>query len=116
MKFMYLRDDKDQLIGCLAMATNRSDIGSVTYYQLSVSHPNDLFSKSMARKIAEGRLNKTPLYVCGERYSSTHEITKAVMKNIIDIGNLSEAKNTYKNKMPNRAVKAAKIWLAKFAG
>ena len=63
-KFMYIRDDNNNPIGCFAYSTVQvKDLGDgktlkKVYFGHSVKHPNDGCDKKMARHIAEQRLYK----------------------------------------------------------
>lgn len=56
-RIFYIRDNKGQPVACLAYRD--SDDGLVRY-GLSTLHPNDRFDRSLARKIALGRLRIAP--------------------------------------------------------
>ncbi len=57
VKFIYVRNTKGAPIGCVAYRV--SDDYPIVEYGLSTQHPNDRFSKALARNIAVARLNKS---------------------------------------------------------
>lgn len=97
-RVMFLRDEKTQPVGCLAIETN-PDKMTVTY-QMSVLHPTDRFNRKTARQLALGRMMEDPITLKLTRVSG-HDISAAIMNDIV----------TYSHINPSRAVKAAKAWL-----
>ncbi len=100
-KFMYLRSTRnEQPIGCVAFHAE----GDTLAYQFSVWNPSDKFDRSLGRKIAGGRLEKTPIMVevPGVSGLSHHEVITAVMACMAATPDA-----------PGRAVKVAKLWLEK---
>lgn len=100
-RFMFLRDSKDQPVGCLAIKLNSTT--SSLNYQLSVLNPSDKFNRKLAREIALGRLVNAPVELkCAD--NSMHFITLQIMNDL--------SKNA---KAPARAVRAAKLWISKLS-
>lgn len=98
---MYLRDNKNQPVGCIVLALNASK--TKIRYQMSVLNSADRFDRSMARVIAKGRLLENPLTITmDELLDSMHKITERVMLDIVD---------NFDGNFPARARKAAKRWL-----
>lgn len=95
---MYLRAENGHPVGCLAIQLNRSN--GTASYQLSVLNPRDRFNRAVARQLALGRLLEEPLKVSVHSEATMHDISEAVMKDIV----------AYKD-APARAVKSAKLWL-----
>jgi hypothetical protein len=95
---MYLRSENGHPVGCLAIQVNRSS-GTATY-QLSVLNPRDRFNRAVARQLALGRLLEEPLKISMHREATMHDISEAVMKDIV----------SYKD-APTRAIKAARLWI-----
>lgn len=56
-KFTYIRNEKGFPVACLAYTRE----GDLFKYAVSVHNPKDKFDREMARKVAGGRLLKTPL-------------------------------------------------------
>jgi hypothetical protein len=97
-RIMYLRSETGHPVGCLAIQMNRHD--SVISYQLSVLNPSDRFNRAVARQLALGRLLEEPLKVKLSREATMHDISEAVMRDIL----------AYKD-APSRAIKAARLWI-----
>lgn len=97
-RIMYLRSETGHPVGCMAIQLNRHD-GTLSY-QLSVLNPRDQFNRAVARQLALGRLLEEPLKVKIDRESTMHDISEAVMKDIVSFKDA-----------PARAIKAAKLWL-----
>lgn len=106
VRFMYVRDNKNQPNGCVAIKVDR--VRNRVEFGLSVIHPKDCldnkgrkikFDRQAAQELAAVRLVEFPdrAYIPSE--ATQHEITEAVMKGII----ASDA--------PSRAVRFAKSWL-----
>lgn len=105
-RITYLRDDKYQPVGCIAIKLNR-EAGHGNYtlieYQYSVLNPADRFDRALARQIALGRLVEAPYTTRTNVLPTKHQVTEAVMKDIAkDKG------------APARARKSAKGWLDSF--
>jgi hypothetical protein len=97
-RIMYLRDSKNQPVGCIAISISK-DRRSVQY-QLSVLNPADRFERSLARHITLGRLVEKPIRLQLSKDASNHVVSELVMTDI------SELTDT-----PSRARKAAKLWI-----
>jgi hypothetical protein len=97
-RIMYLRSDNGHPVGCLAIQLNRHS-GQISY-ALSVLNPKDRFNRPVARQLALGRLLEEPLKVDVNREATMHDISEAVMKDIL----------RYKD-APTRAIKAARLWI-----
>lgn len=107
-RIVYLRTTTGQPVGCLAISQIKNN-QSTCYvsYNLSVLNPSDNFNRKVARNIAIGRLEKNPdtykAFVL--QNANMHMITRSVMADIMN------------NKaIPNRAIKAAKLWLNNHPG
>jgi hypothetical protein len=107
-RIQFLRDSKGQPVGCVAIQLHQLPGGSwrseYVTYQVSVLHPQDRFNRAMARQLALGKLAEAPFVAVVPRDPSRHEITTAVFKDICG--------DTH---APNRARKAARLWLSKNA-
>ena len=100
IRFMFLRDSKGQPVGCIAL--DIGDFGTGTY-GLSVLNPKDKFNRKLAREIAMGRWTSpvgSRVFPITCQPISMHAISITVMETIM-------ADKT----APNRARKAAKLWL-----
>ncbi len=114
VRYMYLRDEHRNPIGCAAIWLHRKK--GYLEYQVSVVNPVDRvdpssgksvpFNRSVARDLALGRLVSQGLMVHIESDATMNEITHAVMS---DLANLSAP--AFPGDIPNRAIKAAKLWL-----
>ena len=106
-RIQFLRDSKGQPVGCVAIQLHHtwSEARSeYVTYQVSVLHPQDRFNRAMARQLALGKLVEAPFVAVVPRDPSRHEISTAVFKDICE--------DTH---APNRARKAARLWLSKNA-
>lgn len=112
IRFMYLRDAKQNPIGCLAINIDRFS-GKITY-GLSVLNPLDKFNRVLARKIAAERLAIKPftaIFQCLTQLSM-HDISRLVMEHILHNKNMTYNKFAQLSLCtPTRARKAAKLWL-----
>lgn len=97
-RIQFLRDRHNHPVGCVVIKTNRHN--NTAQYQLSVLNPADRFDRKVARQLALGRLTEAPLSVTLSKNANMHDITRAVMTDLIN------------QKSPTRAVKAAKLWLS----
>ena len=109
LRFMYVRNGKQEPIGCMAITVNRSK--NRVEYGLSMRNPKDAvdgcnhkvkFDRAKAQQIALLNLDldegKQRAYIPGD--ATMHEITAAVMCDVISRGTA-----------PTGAVKFAKHWL-----
>jgi len=99
---MYLRDRKNNPVGCLAIHLNAAR--QQVEYQLSVAAPEDKFDKAMGRQLAIGRLVEKPFVVNVRADAVMHDAIVAVMANIA-------ACRSDTRVMPCRAIKVARGWL-----
>lgn len=97
IRFMYLRDQNQAPIGCLAILLLNKKL---VQYGVSVQNPIDEFDRTLARDLAAGRILTNPGMVSARGLSGIHDITRAVMS---DLSKDSDA--------PERAQRAAKRWL-----
>lgn len=97
-RIMFLRDSKNQPVGCVAIGLTRSQKN--IKYQVSVLNPIDQFDRSLARQIALGRLVESPFTVALTGDVDMHQISLAVMRDLKDNDNV-----------PARANRAARRWL-----
>lgn len=101
-RIQYLRDNKGQPVGCLAIGKDsKGNIG----YQYSVLNPLDRFNRLIAKRIATGRLAEKPIMLYKNQsvpsdLRTKYRITQAIF--------LSMQNNKH---VPSRARKAAKLWL-----
>ena len=58
-RFTFIRDDRGQPVGCIAYRVN----GGKFEYEVSTHNPKDEFDRKLARKVAEGRLDKHPMLI-----------------------------------------------------
>jgi hypothetical protein len=100
-RIMFLRDRKDQPVGCVAIKVIKSDKPLVVY-GVSTLNPQDNFNRAVARQLALGRIIETPNSFLTRNNPSMHNITEGVMLDI-----------AVNYKLPNRARQAAKLWLKK---
>jgi hypothetical protein len=104
---MFLRDRKNQPVGCVAIkivkndgtgnASNQSDL---VVYAVSTLNPLDQFDRKIARQLALGRMVEDPNAARIRSNASIHDISKVVMHSI-----------THNPTLPNRARQAANLWL-----
>lgn len=85
-------------VGCVAIKVSKSK--KFAKYQVSVLNPLDRFDRAMARQLALGRLAEAPYTVRLVANATMHDITTAVMDDIVLDSNA-----------PTRARKAARVWL-----
>lgn len=114
IRYMYLRDESRSPVGCLAIKLHRKK--GYLEYQVSVVNPIDRvhpltgrslpFNKTMARRLALGRLVEEGLRVTIFPDATMNEISMTVM---LDLASLSNP--THQGDIPTRAIKAAKTWL-----
>jgi len=98
-RIMFLRDNQFRPVGCLAISVDRKN--HRLNYQFSVLNPVDSFDRKTARVLALGRLLDSPisLPLARGKEVNMHDVSFAVMSHLA------------KSNAPNRAVKAAKLWL-----
>jgi len=98
-RIMFLRDASFRPVGCLAITIDSRN--HRLNYQFSVLNPVDKFDRKMARHLALGRLVEAPISVPLPRNGevSMHLISECVMVHLAE------------SNAPNRAVRAAKLWL-----
>lgn len=111
---MYLRDEHRNPIGCVAIWLHRKK--EYLEYQVSVVNPVDRvdplsgksvpFNKNMARDLALGRLVSQGLLVRMDGNATMNEITHIVMGDIA-----KQPVPLFPGEIPNRAIRAAKLWL-----
>lgn len=104
LKIMYLRDKKDQPVGCVVyrrIPVNADQTQHHLEYEVSVRNPLDRFNKKMGREIALGRLNTHPRETRIHSNSTGKEAVFAVLDQIANTPSL----------LPARAIKAAKAML-----
>lgn len=114
VRYMYLRDEHRNPIGCVAIWLHRKK--GYLEYQVSVVNPVDRvdplsgksvpFNRNVARDLALGRLVSQGLMVRIDGDATMNEITHAVMS---DLANLFAP--AFPGDIPNRAIRAAKLWL-----
>lgn len=99
-RIMFLRDSQYRPVGCLAISVDRKS--HRLNYQFSVLNPADPFDRKTARVLALGRLLDSPISVPLARGTKVnmHDVSHTVMSHLA------------KSNAPNRAVRAAKLWLA----
>ena len=95
-RIMFLRDDRFQPVGCIAINLTK---GGQVSYQVSVLNPVDNFDRKVARQLAIGRLIEKPIFANIES-RSMFDISTVVMQSIVS-----------SKHFPARAVKAARNWL-----
>lgn len=107
-RVMYIRDANWNPIGCVAIS---AELGKQrAEYQISMLNPSDAvdpltgrkrqFDRKQARLIALERLVNSPITVRLSKNASQHDISMAVMKDIVST-----------KTAPARAIKFAKQWL-----
>lgn len=99
-RVMFLRDEKGQPVGCLAIGLTSKQ--RVVKYQVSVLNPIDRFDRKIARLVALGRLVESPFtaVLADETDVSMHQISRDVMMHL-----------AYNKEVPSRASRAARRWL-----
>lgn len=97
-RIMFLRAKDNNPVGCLAIRINPRT--KFVEYQLSVLNPVDNFDRKLARQLALGRLEESPVTLRVPADPTMFDISVAVMRD------LSATKSA-----PNRAQSAAKRWL-----
>jgi hypothetical protein len=103
-RIQFLRDSQLHPVGCLAI--NLDLRNHRLTYQMSVLNPVDRFDRKVARQLALGRLVEAPIAVTlpRGRELSMHDITEAVMRDVI------------RSKAPGRARRAARNWMVNWIG
>lgn len=107
IRFVYLRDKRDQPISCIAVSYDKED--KKISFAISTLNPKDKFNKKLGREVAEGRLIKTPYTIVLTKESSeitAHYITRCILE---DLNMWSEGT------LPARTRKAALRWLEQAA-
>lgn len=114
IRYMYLRDDNDGPVGCLAIKLHRKK--HYLEYQLSVLNPADRrhpitgknlpFNRAVARQLAIGRLVENPYNLYLPEEATMNEVSLLVMQDLA-----SSAAPSLHGDIPARAIKAAKLWL-----
>lgn len=100
-RIQFLRDPNGQPVGCVAIRVRQVTVKrTLIEYQYSVLNPLDRFDRRLARQLALGRMVEAPYTTTVHASPSRHDITVAVMENIVS-----------DSSAPSRAVKAAKLWL-----
>lgn len=102
-RIMFLRDERFQPVGCVAISVKRDNSYAYISYNISVLNPVDRFNRPVARQLALGRLIEKPISFLLSPDVGMNDISAAVMADIA---------GSHGNKMPNRAIKAAKLWLS----
>lgn len=113
-RVMYLRSSypvvdgrltSGQPVGCVAIRVD----GRKVSYGLSVQNPADSFNRAVARELAVARLKENPVTLTVVSLLNSeldmHDITEAVMVSLAS-----------EKDVPNRAIKAAKVWMKTFIG
>ena len=97
---MFLRDEKGQPVGCLAIGLTSKQ--RIVKYQVSALNPIDRFDRKMARLLALGRLVEAPFTAVLSDVAdiNMHQISRDVMMHL--------ASN---KEVPSRASRAARRWL-----
>lgn len=98
-RIMYIRDTNWAPFGAVVIKVDRSHRRA--HYQLSVLNPNDgiKFDRHEAQRRAMARLIDTPITVSIPKDATQHDISMAVMTDIVD----SDA--------PSRARRFARMWI-----
>lgn len=114
VRYMYLRDEHRSPIGCVAIQLHRKK--GYLEYQVSVVNPVDRvdrntgksvpFNRNVARDLALGRLVSQGMIVPMGYTDNMNEITHAVMSDVA-----RQPAPVYPGEIPNRAIRAAKLWL-----
>jgi len=60
-RFLYLRNKKEEIFGCLAYHAIPTKSGYFIHYGVSTYNPKDKFNRSVGREIAESRLTRRPM-------------------------------------------------------
>ena len=97
-RVMFLRDNKGQPVGCLAIQLTRGRKSAK--YQVSTLNPIDKFDRGLARQIALGRLVENSFTVALNGAADVHKISTVVMQHL-----------SYNKSVPARAARAARRWL-----
>lgn len=87
IRYMYIRDEKRNPIGVIVTRKVENYV-EVNY---SFCSPKDKFDKKIGKKIALGRLETKPAFVCGlDEKSNRHSITRDVLASISYVVNLTK--------------------------
>jgi hypothetical protein len=115
MKIFYLRDNRNQLVACVASDLVLFNGGANVKYALSTHNSLDKFVKSTLRNIAIGRLKTTPdldNFVYSLDVNTSGESIKAqVLKHLIKQRDKTMGGEVIKRTPPGKAYRAAKKWL-----
>lgn len=114
---MYLRDEKREPIGCIAIKPHRKH--GYLEYQVSMVNPVDRtdrltgksvpFNRQVAKDLALGRMVRQGLRVPMSEGANMGEITWTVMADLSNMSSPSHLPGS--GDIPSRAIKAAKLWL-----
>lgn len=101
LRYIYLRDTKQQPCACIAVVYNKK--ASTVSYALSVLNPRDRFNRKVARDLAVGRLVQKGVSIDLSQVKSIncHVISRQILSDLI----------TWED-LPSRARKSAKRWLS----
>jgi hypothetical protein len=108
VRFTFVRDENNLPVGCIAYRLHDGRFE----YEVSIHNPKDNFDRKMARKVAEGRLNKHPMLVSFDPLimPKMPQLLRSAALNMINQPELpgghinSEGSNT--RKVPRRFAKA----------
>lgn len=98
VRVMYLKDNNNHLVGCLAINSNFGKKSA--QYQVTSQNSQDSFDKSLGRQLAIGRLVEVPIVVDLQSNSSIHDVSRAVMTDLLS------------RNVSSRVKRAARRWLA----
>lgn len=108
-KFLYIRDDTNFPVACVAF---KHEIGSIILYaSMSVRNPKDKLSKEFGRELAKKRLGMAPLKIQVEKDCGLHDLVRTIITNVADgtIQSLRGIRSVQPKRIPKRVVKAAQF-------
>jgi hypothetical protein len=112
IRVMYVRDRKNNPVGCIAMRRSDADLARFVEFAYSVSSEPTGYSRKLGSKIAINRLTHPAMLVPKIRLmpeeTSSHSITAAVMEEIVsDIYAPSKVRNFAKRWLKERDARVA---------
>lgn len=85
IRIMFLRNEKKQPVGSIAIDLVRGEKTATIFYQVSVVNPKDQFNRKFAHQIPKARLKKNPIHIHNiPNDIRIHGITETVMRDILD--------------------------------
>jgi ABC-type proline/glycine betaine transport system substrate-binding protein len=107
VRFLYLRNRKGVPVATVATRVVRGHEGEVyrVHYAIATHNPRDPFNRQVGMQVAEGRLNRRPEVL---NVTANYTVAHSVVNDILTLMKIGyKAEYVY----PERARKAAKLWL-----